>query len=186
MYCGNNANNPSLTNGTKVLGTRYKCLQKGKRFGYAQPVDPNFLVPYQPIDTTRKYCGNSSVLPDEYDRFGNLYECYLTGVGVGKKLKADNQPINQNPPPPQFSFGKTSINTFYSTYYVYSLVFIINFFILYYTKPKIILDNTNDTNDTNDNNKINWIKFIFLYLFLSSIFCLLFKLSYNYIYKSIK
>ena len=64
MYCGNNANNPSLTNGTKVLGTRYGCLQKGKYFGYAQPVDPNFLVPYQPIDPTRKYCGNASILPN--------------------------------------------------------------------------------------------------------------------------
>jgi hypothetical protein len=112
MYCGNNANNPSLLNGTKVLGTRYSCLQKGRSFGYAQPVDPNFLGPYQPIDTTKKYCGNASILPDEYDRFGNIYECFLKGVGVGKKIKADNHvnPPPPPPPPPQFSFGKSTSN----------------------------------------------------------------------------
>ncbi len=94
IYCGNNANHPELLNGTKILGTRYSCLQKGKLNGYSQPVDPNFLLPYQPIDTTKKYCGNSVNLPVGYDRFGGLYECYLKGMGVGKKLKAqNNQPV---------------------------------------------------------------------------------------------
>lgn len=88
IYCGNNAQHPDLVNGTKVLGSRYSCLQKGKNNGFNQPVDPNFLLPYQPIDTTRKYCGNKNALPVGYDRFGGLYECYLSGVGVGKKLKA--------------------------------------------------------------------------------------------------
>lgn len=88
IYCGNNAQHPDLLNGTKILGTRYSCLQKGKNNGFNQPVDPNFLLPYEPIDTTRKYCGNKASLPASYDRFGGLYECYLSGVGVGKKLKA--------------------------------------------------------------------------------------------------
>ena len=31
----------------------------------------------------RKYCGDSEVLPDGYDRFGSRYECLRTGIGVG-------------------------------------------------------------------------------------------------------
>lgn len=162
MYCGNNANNPSLTNGTKVLGTRYSCLKKGKTFGYAQPIDPNFLVPYQPIDPTKKYCGNSDILPVEYDRFGNLYECYLKGVGVGKKLKADNQPINPNPPP-QFSFGKPDKD---NNIFIIVLIFllIVEFILIYYTKPNIIIET-----DENNQKNINWIKFTSLYFFISII-----------------
>jgi len=99
IYCGNNAEHPDLLNGTKILGSRFSCLQKGKTNGYSQPVDPNFLLPYRPIDTTRKYCGNSSVLPNGYNRFGGLYECYLKGVGVGKKLKANNAGIGEPPDP---------------------------------------------------------------------------------------
>lgn len=99
IYCGNNAEHPDLLNGTKILGSRFSCLQKGKTKGYSQPVDPNFLLPYRPIDTTRKYCGNSSILPNGYNRFGGLYECYLKGVGVGKKLKANNAIIGDPPDP---------------------------------------------------------------------------------------
>ena len=178
MYCGNNANNPSLTNGTKVLGTRYGCLKKGKIFGYAQPVDPDFLVPYQPIDTTKKYCGNNDILPDGYDRFGNIYECYLKGVGVGKKLKADEHVNNQ--PPPQFSFGNSIKNdkndkNKYILYLAF-IVFIVKFFILYYTKPKIILDK-----DKENKYKINWVKFICFYLFLCTIIsCVLYFLCFDY------
>ena len=98
IYCGNNSQHPDLLNGSKTLGTRYSCLQKGKNNGFNQPVDPNFLLPYNPIDTTRKYCGNNNILPVGYDRFGGLYECYLSGVGVGKKLKARG--IEENPPTP--------------------------------------------------------------------------------------
>jgi hypothetical protein len=89
MYCGNNANHIDLLNGKKTLGTRYSCLLKGKSFGFETEPDQNFLKPYNPIDKTKKYCGNSDVLPDGYDRFGGLYECYLKGMGVGKKLKAE-------------------------------------------------------------------------------------------------
>jgi hypothetical protein len=89
MYCGNNAKHPDLLNGTKILGSRYECLNKGKTLGYSQPFDPTFLLPYEPIDKTKKYCGNANILPNEYDRFGGLYECYLKGLGVGKKMKAN-------------------------------------------------------------------------------------------------
>lgn len=90
MYCGNNANHPDLLNGKKTVGTRYGCLLKGKSFGFEQPIDENFLKPYVPIDNTKKYCGGANLLPDGYDRFGGLYECYLKGIGVGKKLKAES------------------------------------------------------------------------------------------------
>jgi len=114
IYCGNNANHPELVNGIKTLGSRYSCLQKGKQYGYSQPFDPNFLLPYQPIDKTVKYCGNSSNLPDGYTRFGGLYECYLKGMGVGKKLKANNYNSNSLPPvppnSPEFDISFNSIS----------------------------------------------------------------------------
>lgn len=99
MYCGNNAHHPGLLNHTQVLGTRYNCLLKGKQFGYSLPPDASFTQPYAPIDPTRKYCGNSPNVPNGYNRFGSLYECYLTGVGVGKKQKA-TQVLGPQPPPP--------------------------------------------------------------------------------------
>lgn len=108
IYCGNNARHPDLLNRTKVLGTRYSCLQKGKNNGLNQPVDPNFLLPYQPIDTTRKYCGNKTVLPVGYDRFGGLYECYLSGVGVGKREKATGNIGNPPSPSPIVSSYENS------------------------------------------------------------------------------
>lgn len=88
IYCGNNAFHADLVNGTRVLGTRHQCLQKGIQKGNALPVDPQFLLPYAPITPNTKYCGNLNVLPAGYTRFGGLYECYLSGVGVGKRMKA--------------------------------------------------------------------------------------------------
>jgi len=110
IYCGNNANHTGLLERTQILGSRYSCLQKGKTNGYSQPVDPNFLRPYRPIDTTKKYCGNSSILPDGYNRFGGLYECYLTGMGVGKKLKANNAGEPPNPSPIISSYNSYNSN----------------------------------------------------------------------------
>ena len=89
IYCGNNALHTDLVNGTRVLGTRQQCLQKGIQKGNALPVDPQFLLPYTPIVPNTKYCGNLTVLPAGYTRFGGLYECYLSGVGVGKRMKAE-------------------------------------------------------------------------------------------------
>lgn len=88
LYCGNNAHHADLMNGTAVIGTRRGCLEKGKFVGLAQPPDPAFLQPYVPIDDTRKYCGNHDHMPPGYDRFGGLYECFLKGVGVGKRQRA--------------------------------------------------------------------------------------------------
>lgn len=88
IYCGNNANHSELRNGTKTLGTRLECLKKGIKNGKSLPVDPEFKKPYRPIVREKKYCGNLDDLPVGYHRFGGLHECYLSGVGVGKRIKA--------------------------------------------------------------------------------------------------
>lgn len=91
IYCGNNANHSELRNGTKTLGTRLQCLKKGIQNGKSLPVDPEFKKPYRPIIREKKYCGNLEDLPDGYHRFGGLHECYLSGVGVGKRMKAKSK-----------------------------------------------------------------------------------------------
>jgi hypothetical protein len=87
-YCGNNALNSGLINGTSVIGTRYGCLRKGIGVGLHLPIDLSYLGPYIPIDNTRSYCGNNPVLPAGYDRFGSCTECLRKGVGVGKGIAA--------------------------------------------------------------------------------------------------
>lgn len=89
MYCGNNALHEGLINGQQVLGTRHKCLRKGIGTGLHLPVDLSYNGPYQPIDTTRSYCGDKPNLPNDYDRFGMLSECLQKGVGIGKRKRAE-------------------------------------------------------------------------------------------------
>lgn len=96
IYCGNNANHQPLVNGEARLGTRFECLQKGKQIGLSRPIDPLFAQPYQPIDPLRKYCGNQENVPNGYNRFGTLHECLLTGIGVGKRLRAQGENIPNN------------------------------------------------------------------------------------------
>lgn len=93
IYCGNNRRHPDLLNGSKRLGTRYTCLQKGIQIGSAMEPDNNYATDYEPIDRTRKYCGDSR-MPDNYDRFGTLVECLQKGIGVGKRRRSRqaNQP----------------------------------------------------------------------------------------------
>lgn len=88
IYCGNNAKDSQLVAGNVILGTRYKCLQKGIGKGMSLPHDPNFAGEYEPIDNRTIYCGNSPELPDGYDMMGNLPQCLQKGIGVGKTIKA--------------------------------------------------------------------------------------------------
>jgi hypothetical protein len=91
MYCGNNSRNPSLLDGTKVIGNRRGCLKKGIGVGIHRiPLDLSYLQPYSPIDNRKIYCGNSGQLPPNYDLVGTLQQCYQIGVGVGKSIKARN------------------------------------------------------------------------------------------------
>lgn len=170
MYCGNNANHPGLLNGTQVVGTRYNCLLKGKQFGYSLPPDPSFTQPYAPIDPTKKYCGNSQNVPNGYNRFGSLYECYLTGVGVGKKQKA-TQVLGAPPPavappavapppvvPPPVVPPPPPVPRIVSSYLIKFLIFagmfLAFFFGFYYGKPSFIIDDTDPQHP-----KIDWSKF---------------------------
>ena len=88
MYCGNNANNRSVVRGERVIGTRFDCMRKGVGQGLHMPYDSTYLDDYLPIDNTRSYCGTEEKLPEGYDRFGNLHECFVKGVGVGRRNKA--------------------------------------------------------------------------------------------------
>jgi len=98
MYCGTNALDRDVVNGTKRIGTRYDCLKRGIGRGYSLPADDKYLGEYQPLDNTRKYCGISNILPPGYDRFGTIFECHTTGIGAGRKIKADEQFRGIRPP----------------------------------------------------------------------------------------
>jgi hypothetical protein len=90
IYCGNNKLHPDLENGTRRLGTRSECFRKGLKNGLALPVDELFTKPYEPINKEKKYCGDEEKMPYGFDRLGGLHECYLKGVGTGKRKKAMN------------------------------------------------------------------------------------------------
>jgi hypothetical protein len=88
MYCGNNRRSSSLRNGTKVIGTRYKCFQAGIGVGLNLPYDKEYTAKHVPIQNLRVYCGNEKKLPVGYDVMGTLPMCMVKGVGVGKSIKA--------------------------------------------------------------------------------------------------
>ena len=90
IYCGNNAMQPDLVNGTARAGSRLECLRRGFGSGFYSAVDLSFLQPYQPIDARRKYCGDQEILPDGYDMFGNAPSCFQKGWATGKRSRAMN------------------------------------------------------------------------------------------------
>jgi hypothetical protein len=95
VYCGNNALDPGLISGEKILGSNYRCLKKGVGVGLNLPYDDLYIQPYQPIDNTKIYCGTKQNIPQGYDRRGNLPECFRKGVGVGRKIKTTKEkPFN--------------------------------------------------------------------------------------------
>jgi hypothetical protein len=83
IYCGDSA---ALPNTYDVMGTRYRCLQKGVGTGMMLPNErrAEFLArPRPPPDGNRMYCGNAAVLPAGYTRFGLKSQCLKKGVGIG-------------------------------------------------------------------------------------------------------
>jgi len=119
LYCGNNKENIHLKSNKLSLGNRYSCLKKGIGLGLNLPIDINYTGKYVPIDTTSVYCGKSLLLPNEYDRFGNLSECLQKGVGIGKFKKAsqfNNNNINNN-----------NINNKYNQFFHVKTIFIFTF-----------------------------------------------------------
>jgi len=91
IYCGNNARHSSLRSEEKKIGTRYTCLKRGFGIGFHLPYDPEFARRFVPIDKRKIYCGNSEVLPEGYDLFGNNPRCFQVGIGAGKASRAKKQ-----------------------------------------------------------------------------------------------
>ncbi|CCV02341.1 hypothetical protein IIV30_146R [Invertebrate iridescent virus 30] len=86
IYCGNNARDEGLINGTKILGTRYQCLKKGIGRGLHEPI-LSYTNDYSPIEEVKIFCGNGNVLPQNKDRFGTRDECLRKGFAVGQNQK---------------------------------------------------------------------------------------------------
>ena len=160
-YCGNNRLNRELLNNTKILGTRYKCLQIGIGKGLNLPLDNDYLGDYDPIDDTKIYCGKKEELPENYDKFGSLSECLRKGVGIGKRQKALNE-----------DGGDIVLeNNYINKYVIYFIIEILLFIILYNFTPKFL------KKDKNKRKEIDIYKFIFFYFFVSFIIFLVF---YNF------
>ena len=87
LYCGNNSLDPSIMNGSKVIGTRNKCLRMGFGAGYHSELNPNYTDDYEPIDRRKFYCGDKEYLPNGYDAIGNLPICLRKGFGMGVRKK---------------------------------------------------------------------------------------------------
>jgi len=129
MYCGNNADHTDLLSGKLILGDRYGCLRKGIGRGNHQPMDPNYLGPYSPIDQRKVYCGQSGDLPDGYDLMGNLPQCLQKGMGIGKRqraLRGDDRNI-----------FKRHIKIFLLVSYL--IMIAVTFSMLYFIKPSWIM-----------------------------------------------
>ena len=87
LFCGNNSNFSGLTNGTHVVGTRKKCLRRGRKIGYAMPADPDYAGAYQPITARQLHCEDTNVVPPNHT-LGTLHWCLSKGIGFGKAKKA--------------------------------------------------------------------------------------------------
>ena len=87
IYCGNNRNilGPDIR-----VGTNYECLRRGIGGALRQPVDPSYMLPYEPIyDTPRLWCGmDEDNLPDGYDAIGIPPQCLSRGWGIGLAINA--------------------------------------------------------------------------------------------------
>lgn len=159
IYCGNNALHTDLLNGNKVVGNRYQCLRKGIGTGYEFPVDPDYGLPYEPIDNRKIYCGNQDILPDGYDFLGNSPQCLQKGIGIGKLRKAQEE---LDLPEIDNGFKKIKKNNIISKKYKL-IILIIIFIILYVLKPKIICQKELIISS---NKKIDWKKFLLLYIII--------------------
>ena len=108
IYCGNNGAEPSLLSGEQILGTRYTCMQKGIGRGLHLPYDSKYTGAYVPIDNRKIYCGNKDILPTGYDFFGTLPHCIQKGVGIGKKIRAEQGPSKRRKSPKRKSKRRKS------------------------------------------------------------------------------
>jgi hypothetical protein len=167
IYCGNNRNDPKLIDngGTEVVGTRRQCLQKGVGVGSHLPYDASYLNPYSPIDQTRGYCGDNNELPNNYDRFNTLRECFTKGVGIGMRQRALLGPLQPQPAPLAPQPAPLAPRIFNLKNLVLLLIFTAIFIALYFSKPSFLLKGGNDTNKDD----LDWEKFLLFHSVLALI-----------------
>jgi len=177
IYCGNNAQDDQLIDGTRIIGTRHGCMKKGFGKGFNMPYDPKFSGPYTPIDKRKIYCGNNSEKPDGYDSIGSLSQCLQKGIGIGKRKRGilGYSPSGYSPSGYSPSGYSPSNNYFFKIVLIFIVIEVVIFCYLYFSKPKIVT-----TKDHKNIERINWSKFILIYLtsvFLSSLTLLLIYIS---------
>ena len=181
IYCGNNAQDDQLLDGTRIIGTRHGCMKKGFGKGFNMSYDSKFAGPYTPIDKRKIYCGNNSEKPDGYDSIGSLSQCLQKGIGIGKRKRADKETegilgYSPNYSPSNYS---PSNNYFFKMVFIFIVIEVLIFCYLYFSRPKIVT--TKDHNkDHKKIERINWSKFILIYLtsvFLSSLILFLIYMS---------
>lgn len=165
IYCGNNRNNKNIISGEKKIGTRYSCLKSGFGLGYYKIPINSYENNYEPIDTTKIYCGNSIELPPNYDRFGTLRECHSKGVGIGLRKKYnENEYVN-------FSF-KNDRKYILELFLCWIFTSVIIGVMLYFKKPKFILNS-----NINFKKNINYILLILYSICISSLITIIIYVS---------
>lgn len=86
IYCGNNRHAEELRNGA-VIGTRYKCMQKGIGRALHMAPDPKFLGRYAAISENKMWCGDSQAPRGKVN--GTNPQCLTKGFGIGAKINAE-------------------------------------------------------------------------------------------------
>ena len=161
IYCGNNAQDSQLLDGTKIIGTRHGCMKKGFGKGFNMSYDPKFAGPYTPIDKRRIYCGNNSEKPEGYDSMGSLSQCLQKGIGIGKRKRGilGYSPLGYSPSDYSPLGYSSSNNYFFKMIVLFIVIEVVIFCYLYFSKPKIVT-----TKDHKNIERINWSKFTLIYL----------------------
>jgi len=142
LYCGNNRLHPTVTSGKAVIGNRYGCFKKGVGKGL-HIYNPDYNGPYDPIDTTKSYCGASNDLPDGFDRLGSNAECLNKGIGVGMLQRARKGAPKRIK---QYLFLTTFLAGTVGIYLA-----------LYFMKPDFVMKKESNGETSKD---IDWVQFV--------------------------
>lgn len=140
IYCGNNALEPTLLDGSKRIGTRRECFRIGVGRGIHLPYDPKYNGPHQPINDENIYCGDGP-LPANRTRNGSIPSCLQKGIGIGKSIKARR------------GFP-------YKSYGIILIIFIVLFIALQY----LPIDFLKKKDEYDNIIGINWLNFMIVYV----------------------
>jgi len=164
IYCGNNALDSGIVNGTKIIGNKLKCFRKGVGQGLKMPYDKKYTERYQPINNTVIYCGTAENLPENagYTEMGDNVRCLQKGIAVGKRIKAGR------------GYKGVIIEYFY-LFLIFTILDIGIYRTIYMLKPSFLL------RDRDSNEKeIDDDKFLFFFIITSYV---LFRIIF-YIFKN--